>query len=342
MRIAYFKLFTLLYIILLIASCKTKETIPDYLYNPDGRYDSEFPDKSVSDNLNDISRTIKKIDCLAFYMTYTFPPDNNLRKSALTEENIKSNAINNEITNEAVAGTATVIYYNGRILGLLTCAHVLDFADTLYNWYDEGQKRLHSISVKVRQQNYVTGLPEGGDIDIIAMDKKNDIALLRKRLEPHDERPQVFNYKVGNTKELEWGTFVYIMGYPLGNLMVTRAIVSNPEKAKNGFFLTDALFNRGISGSPVFALRDGVPNFEWIGMAKSSSADNFIYLKPDEDLVKVINTKESYGGEHFVDQKLEINYGVTFSVTIEAISKFLKKNKEQIKKAGIDIEELFP
>jgi len=342
MRIAHFQLFALLCFILLITSCKTKQSISSYSDNPDGRYDSEFPDKSVSDNLNDISRTIKKIDCLAFYMTYTFPPDNNLRKSALTEENIKSNAINNEITNEAVAGTATVIYYNGRILGLLTCAHVLDFADTLYNWYDEGQKRLHSISVKVRQQNYVTGLPEGGDIDIIAMDKKNDIALLRKRLEPHDERPQVFNYKVGNTKELEWGTFVYIMGYPLGNLMVTRAIVSNPEKAKNGFFLTDALFNRGISGSPVFALRDGVPNFEWIGMAKSSSADNFIYLKPDEDLVKVINTKESYGGEHFVDQKLEINYGVTFSVTIEAISKFLKKNKEQIKKAGIDIEELFP
>ncbi len=200
--------------------------------NPDGRYDSEFPDKSVSDKLNEISKTIKKLDCLAFYMTYVFPPDNNFKKSSISKDNIKRLSISADISNESVSGTATVIYYDGKTIGLITCAHIVDYPDTIVNWYDKEQTSLHSISVKVRQQNYIAGLPEGGDIDVVVIDSKNDIALLQKKLGPHDERPEVFNYKIGNTSELEWGTFVYIMGYPLGNLMVTRAIVSNPDKVK--------------------------------------------------------------------------------------------------------------
>lgn len=326
----------------LIISCKTNQIQTAYSLNPDGRYDSEFPDKSVSDKLNEISKTIKKLDCLAFYMTYVFPPGNNFKKNSITNENIKNLSVSADITNESVSGTATVIYYNGRTIGLLTCAHVVNYPDTIYSWYDEEQSSLHSISVKVRQQNYVTGLPEGDDIEVVVIDKKNDIALLKKQLEPHIERPDVFDYKVGNTKELEWGTFVYIMGYPLGNLMVTRAIVSNPDKSISGAFLTDALFNRGISGSPVFALRDGVSNFEWIGMAKSSSAENFTYLKPDEDQLDLINTKNPYKGNFYAYQKLDINYGVTFSVTIEAISNFFKKNKLIIENSGIQLDSLYP
>lgn len=334
------RLFICILSVAFMFSCKTNENIPGQSVNSDGRYDSEFPDKSVSDQLNEISKTIKKLDCLAFYMTYVFPPDNNFKRSSITKDNIKNISISADITNESVSGTATVIYYDGRTIGLITCAHIVDYPDTIVNWYDKEQTSLHSISVKVRQQNYIVGLPEGSDIEVVLVDKKNDIALLRKKLDPHTERPEVFNYKIGNTRELEWGTFVYIMGYPLGNLMVTRAIVSNPDKSKSGSFLTDALFNKGISGSPVFALRDGVPNFEWIGMAKSTSAENFIYLEPDKQLVEVINTKYPYEGVHFAQQKLDINYGVTFSVTIEAITNFVKKNREVIERMGIDVDSL--
>ena len=330
------------FFIAFIFSCKTNKSLPSQSFHPDGRYDSEFPDKSVSDKLNEISKSIKKLDCLVFYMTYVFPPDNDIEKASITKKNIKKLSVNADITNESVSGTATVIYYDGESVGLLTCAHVVDYPDTIYNWYDAERTVLQSISVKVRQQNYISGLPDGENIEVVVLDTKNDIALLQKKLHPHIEKPEVFHYKSGNTQELEWGTFVYIMGYPLGNLMVTRAIVSNPDKTRNGSFLTDALYNKGISGSPVFALRDGVPNFEWIGMAKSAAAGNFIYLLPDENLVDAMNTGHPYKGEVYVNKKLDINYGVTFSVTIEAIGNFIKKNRELIEMAGMNSENMMP
>jgi S1-C subfamily serine protease len=342
MKYTLLNCFICLLLLFSAVSCKTNENMPSQSLHPDGRYDSEFPDKSVSDKLNEISKTIKKLDCLVFYMTYVFPPDNDIQKASITKENIKKLAVNTDITNESVSGTATVIYYDGKSVGLLTCAHVVDYADTIYNWYDAEKTALQSISVKVRQQNYISGLPDGENIEVVVMDTKNDIALLQKKLHPHIEKPDVFNYKSGSTQELEWGTFVYIMGYPLGNLMVTRAIVSNPDKTKNGSFLTDALYNKGISGSPVFALRDGVPNFEWIGMAKSAAAGNFIYLFPDENLFDVMNTKLPYTGEVYVNKKLDINYGVTFSVTIEAIGSFIKKNRELIEHAGMNVDAIMP
>ena len=342
MKYTLLNCFTCLLLLISAFSCKTNEKLPAQSLHPDGRYDSEFPDKSVSDKLNEISKTIKKLDCLVFYMTYVFPPGNNIQKASITKENIKKLSMSADITNESVSGTATVIYYDGKSVGLLTCSHVVDYPDTIYNWYNAEKTVLQSVSVKVRQQNYISGLPDGEPIEVLVLDTKNDIALLQKKLHPHIEQPAVFNYKSGSTRELEWGTFVYIMGYPLGNLMVTRAIVSNPDKSRNGSFLTDALYNKGISGSPVFALRDGVPNFEWIGMAKSAAAGNFIYLLPDENLVDVVNIRNPYKGEVYVNKKLDINYGVTFSVTIEAIGKFIKKNRELIEKAGMNAEEMMP
>jgi S1-C subfamily serine protease len=331
-----------LFLTTLIVSCKTNQQLSTLTAPQDGRYDSEFPDKSVSDKLSEISKSIKKIDCLAFYMTYVFPSGNNYTKRSFITDDIDELSVSSEITNETTAGTAAIIYYDTESLGLLTCAHIVDYPDTIFSWYDTEQSSLHSVSVKVRQQNYIAGLPVGGDIEVVVIDKKNDIALLRKELDPHTQRPEVFSYKSGNTKELEWGTFVYIMGYPLGKLMVTRAIVSDPEKSKSGAFLTDALYNRGISGSPVFALRDGVPNFEWIGMAKSSSAENFLYLQPDKKSLGVVNSEHPYNGDSYVQQKLDINYGVTFSVTIEAISDFIRKNRETIENAGILVENILP
>jgi hypothetical protein len=329
-------------ILALIVSCKTNQQLNIHSANSDGRYDSEFPDKSVSDKLNEISKSIKKLNCLAFYKTYVFPPGNSYTKNSLNTDKIEELSIDTEITNESLSGTAIVIYYDSETIGLLTCAHIVDYPDTIYNWYNKEQNSLHSVSVKVRQQNYIVELPRGSDIEIVVLDEKNDIALLSKKLDSHTEQPEVFHYKTGNTKELEWGTFVYIMGYPLGKLMVTRAIVSDPEKSKSGAFLTDALYNKGISGSPVFALRDGVPNFEWIGMAKSASADNFLYLQPDKQSLGVVNSEHPYKGDAYVQQKLAINYGVTFSVTIEAISDFLKKNRQTIENAGILIEKILP
>lgn len=333
LKVAFFSLALILF------SCTTQQVEQQHFPKSDGRYDSEFPMQSVSDELDYLSKTVRKLDCLVFYMTYVFPPDNPLDKNELTEAKLKEYSVGEDVTNESVSGTATIVYFDGQQIGLLTCAHVVDFPDTLFNYYAEGG--LQSISIKLKQQNFVSGLPDGEEIEVIALDKKKDIALISKHVFSSSPPPSVLRYPIGKTKDLEWGTVVYAMGYPLGNLMVTRAIVSNPDKTNNGKFLTDALYNHGISGAPVLALRDGVPNFEWVGMASTSSAESIHYLKPAEDTPKFIAPNSPYSAEIFIDYKKSINYGVTFSVGIEEIVKFLSVNKKMIQQKGFDSELFF-
>ncbi|MCF6170970.1 MAG: serine protease [Bacteroidales bacterium] len=321
-----------------VLSCTSQRIEQQQLPKADGRYDSEFPQQSVSDELANLSTTVKKLDCLVFYMTYVFLPDNKLDPAKLTERELNEYAIGNDVTNESVTGTAIVVYYDGEQVGMLTCAHVVDFPDTLFRFYPEGG--LQSFSVKLKQQNFVAGLPEGGEVEVVASDARKDIALLKKTLSTHAPAPAVLNYPIGKTRDLEWGTVVYTMGYPLGNLMVTRAVVSKSENNGKGMFLTDALFNHGISGSPVLALRDGVPNFEWVGMASSASSKSIRYLKPGEGTSLLLSPRSPYSGEVFVDMNKSVNYGVTYSVRIEDVIRFLSSNSKIIRAKGFD-QELF-
>ena len=335
----YQKIIFLLGLAIVMVSCKTNETLTDNS-EMDNSYASGFPNKNIYDQLDKVAKTIKRIECLTFYKSYVLSKDNPLKEGELTKQNLKKYAVADEITHVSVSGTATIIYYNGDRVGILSCAHVVDFADTIYNWEDEEQTKLYSVAIKLRQKIYVSGLPSGKDIQIVTMDKKNDIVLLKKELDSDQEKPNVFNIKKGNPEDLEWGTLVYIMGYPSGDLMITRAIVSNPGKVKRGTFLTDAVYNRGISGAPVFAYRKGSRDFEWVGMAKSSSVDKFYYLKPDKEHMEPGSAEQLYSGSDFIGQYTNIKYGVAYSVTVDAIVSFLKSHKEQIEKAGIDFEYL--
>lgn len=307
----------------------------------DNRYDSEFPVKSISKELDYISETVKKLDCIAFYKSYAFAEDNTLDEARLTEDELKKQSISSTVTNESVSGTATIIYYDGHDVGMLTCAHVVNFPDTIVSRYDEGYGPIQFLSVKIKQQNYINGLPEGGEVEVVAYDKRDDLAFLKKSLDEHVDKIEVLNYPVGNSKDLEWGSVVYVMGFPMGNKMVTRAIVSNPGKSSKNRFLTDALYNRGISGSPVLAIRDGVPNLEWIGVASSAAVQQVYYLKPGKEDPEFINPDEIFYGDVYADHKKMINYGITFNVPVETAVNFLNKNRSLIERKGFDFKLFF-
>ncbi|MEJ2594780.1 MAG: serine protease [bacterium] len=332
-----------LFILLVVPSCKTTTPTVDKQVPiaGDGRYDSEFPSKSISRELEFISRTVKKLDCLAFYMSYVFPPDNTLDEMPLTKENLRKQSVMNTVTNESVTGTAIVIYYDGGMAGLLTCAHVIDFPDTIVTRYDNGAGPIQVLSVKVRQQNYIKDMSDGENVEVVVVDEDHDLALLKKRLGDISMRPQVLNYPIGNTRDLEWGSIVYILGYPQGQQMVTRAIVSNPGEVSKDRFLTDAVYNKGISGSPVFAIRDGVPNLEWVGVATSSSAQQIYYTKPGKKTPDFINPEEPYTGDLFVDRVKTINYGITFNTTIESVLKIIRDNEKLLEQKGCLTEQFF-
>lgn len=328
-------------VVLFLFSCKTERVPSDQGISIDNKYDSEFPSKSVSKNLNSISKSVKKLDILAFYATYYFPLEARISKSSINDSILNVYSDNMTINNESVSGTVSVVYNNSNLLGLLTCAHIVDFQDTVYSYHDDNNSQVETISIKIKQQNHVSGLPPGDAIEIAAISKEKDIALLMKKTTPHDQRIHVLNYPLGKVKDLQWGSIVYIMGYPLGTLMVTRALVSLTDKIKIGMFVTDALYNRGISGSPVFAVKDGVPNFELVGIASSSAAQVTNFLIPGRNYKADNKIMTPYKGDIFVDNNKLISYGVTYSVSIDEIITFMSNNEKGLISNGFDMSNFF-
>jgi Trypsin-like peptidase domain len=327
--------------IAILTSCAQRIYKVAYPTLNDGKYDTEFPYKNCSSQLKEISKSIKLLNCMAFYKTYMFA-----EISLVNTGNIDT-AISNELFTEEfyshrpVSGTATLIAKAHNKTMLLTCAHILDFPDTIYTYYKNDNAEdniLQSISIKEELKIYVNDIPNGDKLEILALDSEKDLALLGLDVGSSREFISIFDYPRGNSKELNWGSFVYIMGYPIGNKMITRGIVSNPEDTHKGSFLIDALFNKGFSGGLVLAIRDGVPNFEFVGLARSVSAQyNYILVPAKEHHEYSYNPKIPYQGKTYVMLKEEINYGVTHAITVEEIVKFLKRNQSNLMKKGYDL-----
>ncbi|NQU28358.1 MAG: hypothetical protein HQ528_08735, partial [Candidatus Marinimicrobia bacterium] len=183
----------------------------------DGKYDSEFPYRSSSKQLEEISSTVNMLNVIVFYRNYIFAESNEFSLAEIKNgdaEKLADELIN---YNTTASGTATTIYYQDQRLGLLTCAHIVDFQDTVYTFYDKAKTIVRSMAIKDRQINYVSNLPEGDNMDIVLLDSDLDIALMGKRLQTEPVFPiSVFKYPFGKARELEWGSFVYLMGYPIG------------------------------------------------------------------------------------------------------------------------------
>ncbi len=309
----------------------------------DGKYDSEFPYRNSSDQLEDISKSVKKVNCLAFYKTWVFSIEKKVSLKDISGGDIDTLAERTGYFDQSLAGTATIIHNQNGSVALLTCAHILDFQDTLYSYFGDAEGRatdhLQSISVKIGQSVYIPEFPERGEVDILAIDRKNDIALLGKNYhKEYANQFKVFSYPFGKSEELEWGSFVYAFGFPMNQKMVSKAIVSSPNKDGNGSFLIDAVFNEGFSGGIVLAIRDGVPNFELVGLLVRVPATYEYVLKPatvksDAKYNPVI----PYEGELFVEQQKNIKYGIIQVIPTSAIKEFIDSNRAQLIKQGYDL-----
>ena len=330
-----------LVLILLLQSCATNQhQTASHVVAHDNKYDSELPDVSISDDLEFIFSTVKKLNVVAFYMTYEFQPGAIVEKSKLTKGNVIIKASSSNMSSESVSGTVTVVYNKNLLIGMLTCNHIVDFPDTIIDWYRSKAQGVRTLSVKVKQKNFVSGLPDGEDTKVIAKDPTNDIAFLKKKIDMTGMNIKVFDYPLGKSADLQWGSKVYILGFPLGNQMVTSALVSKPKSSKSPRFLMDAVFNKGISGSPVVAIRDGVPNFELVGMASSTSAKSIYYLKP-ENVENYMQSNEPFVGDVVLSHERMINYGVTYAVTVDEIRRFIRGNRTALEHAGFDMNQFF-
>jgi hypothetical protein len=173
-------------------------------------------------------------------------------------------------------------------------------------------------------------------MEILAMDRDLDVALLGKTFEA-DPSPRIraFMYPAGRARQLEWGTFVYLFGYPTGHKMVTKAIVSSPNKDRRGTFLVDAVFTGGFSGGIALAIRDGVPNFELVGIVKLVSGHSTYTLVPStDDDMPDYDPLVPYTGQIYVQKRSEIEYGIVQAVSIESILEFIDSHRSDLGARG--------
>lgn len=325
-------------------SCTTYRAVFPTL--SDGAYDSEFPYKSSSQQLEQIMESVKRVSCIAYYKTYTFHADEKIKLWDVTPELLERYENRSVYTNSSTSGTATVIYSSGRKLALLTCAHVVGFPDTVITYHIDADRRLTdnvaSVAYKKRQSNYVATFPEGSDMRILTIDNDADLAVLGTELTVAPSLPiHAFHFPLGYAKELDWGAFVYLFGYPSGFKMVTKGIVSSPNKDKYGSFLIDAVFTRGFSGGICLAIRDGIPNFELVGMVKLVSAHSSYVVTPGKEFGSVeFDSSVPYTGSVYVERKTEIEYGITQAIPAERIREFLEENSALLSHEGYSVAGL--
>ena len=309
----------------------------------DGKYDSEFPYKSSSDELDRISETIQRVNCTTFYKIFRFNESDEITYNMLNDDLIKKRAVSEEYGNNSLSGTAFTVSSENGAIALVTCAHIVSFPDTMvsYRANPDGTTSpyIETISIKDKESIYIAGFPEGSEVELLAKDDLADIALLgRKYSAQTGFRIPVFPYPAGYAKQLEWGTFVYLFGYPINYQMVTKAIVSSPNRDSQGSFLVDAVVNPGFSGGLVLAIRDGVPHFELVGMVQWVPEDDEIFLAPLKlSGGKTYNTLVPYSGEIYPKIHKNIKYGITKIIPVEAIKAFLEKNRDLLKTEGYEI-----
>ena len=325
-----------------LSSCSSYVYKEAYPTLTDGRYDSEFPYRGCSKQLEEISETVKRVTIMVHYKSYSFSREDSVRLSDITKDFLDRREAEASFQHHSTAGTGTMIYSENGKIALLTCAHVVDFSDTVMTRFVGSDYRLtpfiRNIAVKTNQLIFLNEIGGGVALDVVALERAADLAILGQKLEPPQSvLLRVFRYPLGKSKDLEWGSFVYLFGYPAGYRMVTKGIVSLSTRSPQGSFVVDAVVSPGSSGSIALAIRDGVPNFELVGIIKMIPAQTSYVLTPWKDGDVEYDPLEPYHGEVFVQQKAEIQQGIAVAIPTEAIVSFIERNRARLLEKGYDL-----
>ena len=340
---------TIFAVLFLIANLSCSSTsVYDKIYPAltDGIYDSEFPYRNSSKQLEEISGSIRLINSIAFYTSYVFDPSSQFVASSISKINFDKAAIEQITFNSSASGTSTLIMEDQGSVVLLTVAHVVSFPDTIISHFvnPDGSfsQYIQSVSIKTKQTNYIPDFPDNGEVEIILLDRARDVALIGKHFSGAKTLAMpTFKYPWGNSSELEWGSFVYVFGFPMNYKMISKALVSSPGKDKHTF-LIDAVFNRGYSGGIVLAVRDGVPNFELVGLVRSVPAEYEYTIRPltkkqDFDF----NPMLPYKGEVYVDREQVLRTGITKVIGIETVRDLIMEHKQELIEKGYLLQDFF-
>lgn len=325
--------------LLLLTSCT--KYIHDFtkLIIEDGKYDTEFPHRDCSRELEQIGNSTKMITCIGYYNEYQFEPE---PQYTLRDINIK-NAVKTTSFNNNSTGTATIIHKENTKVALLTCAHIVNTPEKIITYFEKPYDNyVSSIAFLKKKMIYCSELSTD-KIEILVLDDLLDIALLGATTTVNTTLLPVLDYPVGRSTDLNWGSFIYLFGYPRGYKMISHGIVSLSKPFPEKYFYADSPFNRGFSGGLVMAVMDGVPNFEVVGIATSAAAEFYNYLAPDFEntLENPQMIFEPYEGDMYTKKLEMIMYGVTQITSMDAVHDFWLENQDYLESRGYFLNNFF-
>jgi hypothetical protein len=315
---------------------------------PQAYYQTGYPVHDTSGELERILRSVKRIQVTGFYTTYRFTPDARITEADLADPATLRRAAERYTFDHTKAGTGAITAYDGSRVTLLTNDHVTLLPERVVVLYQDGAtaatrsgaRYVESVSLLTRRINTLIGVRGAGEFRVIERDSLADLALIRAEIAPPPigvtaEPIHVLRVPTGDAARLSWGSFVYVLGYPRGLRMVTTAIVSEPRQGRDQEFLLDGLFNRGISGGLILAVRGDTGALEWVGVARAASAEADVLLLPEQRVIDEDGLLLPYEGRLYAERVARINYGITFSVPMPAIRRFMQAARQWGGAAGV-------
>jgi S1-C subfamily serine protease len=329
-------------------ACKTKYVIT--AMGEQAYYQTSSPLQDTSKDIVKVFESVKRVNVVGYYNTFIFSEDSSITDSHVNQPETYKKAAAQFSYTQSKAGTATIISRTDDNLVLITNDHVVSFPDTLVFYFDQGEQQtgnrrqrsekiVERISIRVSQINMIFNMPRFGPFEVVARDTNNDIALIAVRIPDEEslQRITILSIGVGDPEKLNWGSFVYVFGYPKGYKMVSNAIVSDPDRDRHAGFLIDGQFNEGISGGLILAIRAETGEMEWVGMARAASASSKVVLVPVEKNVEDYAFHQSYSGDVFLDVITQIEYGITIPVSMKAIQNFFIREDRRLRDDGYDL-----
>lgn len=291
---------------------------------------------------------IKRIQTTTYYTTYFFDSDQHISRKILQFQKVQKLSRNKRDFVDSGTGTAIALTKSLERILLITCDHVVDANDTIYVYRDNKLKTfdspLKSVSILNKVDYLLFDSPELSSFTVLATEPENDLALIVGRLPDNKNNPyyiETLKFELGTEKRMRWGSIIYAFGFPMGFKMMTKGLVSDPQKESHFYILSDIQFNPGISGGLVLAINGETNKFEWVGLASSASSTAEFVLSPKTNALNEQEDFQIYTDTIFVQRKKNINYGITRSVKATIVKDFLKKSKKAADGLGLDVTKFY-
>lgn len=328
-------------LLIVIGGCTKRVYISDKNPPQSSEYTSAFPTRDVSNMLENAKNTMLRIVSTTYYEEYHFKAPYITLADAKTN-NLSQIADFKYSSELSTSGSSIVLQQNKKHALLITCNHVVTAPDTAISYFEDddipNQKYIKSIKIKQKQHDLGFASQQTRYFKKIAHSVSKDLALLSipKKDNTSFEKSSL-SFSVGNSDDLKLGSFIYVLGFPRNYPMVTRGLANPYTKTKDSFFVSDAVFNPGISGGMVLGSKDNFRNLEWVGMARSTDITEEEVLVPMPDSTKEYET-EPYRKIPFVKNKQRISYGISQSIPINTVANFINNHQNEINSNGFDYQ----